>query len=164
MAAWHEASSALMRKAVIVTATTVRTGRHLARVVLQGDDGRIGTAEFEFAASLHECRGVGLSGVMLGSVTGNQFAPTIRVANEAFGYVEVYGTPPGGQAPVVLFDIDGGLPVKATLSPTREVDRWMAIASLPVSSLALGDHAITATANSAAGKTCKAEGVFRKIS
>jgi hypothetical protein len=35
--------------------------------------------------------------------------------------------------------------VRAEISPTRDADRWIAIANLPLAALAPGDHVVRAT-------------------
>jgi VWFA-related protein len=147
----------------VVTASTAKPGKLYARAAFLSADGRAGTAEFEFAAELQQCRGVSLSGIMTGRVTDGVFVPSLRVGQDATAYVELYAAPAaaGGRIPVVTISVDEGTPVAARVAGTSDRDRWAVTAALPAT-LAVGDHLIAATVLDGTTEICRATGVFRK--
>jgi hypothetical protein len=144
-----------------VTATSIKPGRYFARTVMMAADGRAGSAEFEFTTDLAECRGVALSGIMIGSVVNGAFTPSLRVGDTTDAYLEVYTTGVGGRAPTVTLSVDGQDPVAAQVTATRDPDRWIVTASLPPT-LASGDHGLVAALLGGTQEICKTTGAFRK--
>ena len=155
---WQEAPAGT---GTVVTATTIKPGRYVARTVMASADGRAGSAEFEFTAGLAACRGAALSSIMVGEVVNGRFAPSLRVGDTADAYLEVYGTAAGGRAPTVMLAVDGQAPMAAQVTATRDTDRWIVTTTLP-STLASGDHGLVATVLDGTTELCRTTGAFRK--
>ena len=150
-AAW-DADAADLATNPVISAMAVAPGAYRLRVAAIADDGRMGAVDYEFRTDLAGAGPLKSGDLMLGQMREAMFAPQIDFSDEpaATVYLQVYGRPAEGQTATVTVELgaaaDGPakLSVPAEISRTRDADRWVAIARLPLASLPPGDHVIRA--------------------
>jgi len=150
-AAW-DADAADVSTSPVISAMEVAPGAYRLRVAAIADDGRMGAVDYEFQTNQANAGPLKSSDLMLGQMRETAFAPQIDFSGEptATAYLEVYGRPAEGQTATVTIELGPAadspakLSVPAEISPTRDADRWIAIATLPLGSLAPGDHVVRA--------------------
>ncbi|HXT69724.1 MAG TPA: VWA domain-containing protein [Vicinamibacterales bacterium] len=136
----------------VVSATTIAPGDYKLRVSAKAVDGRLGAADYEFRVGLISAGSLTAGGLMLGHMEASKFAPQIDFNDEpsATAYVEVYGKVAPGEKATVTIEIaataDGPAlqTIPAAISDTRDDDRWIAMAEIPLDSLKPGDHVVRA--------------------
>jgi VWFA-related protein len=150
-AAW-DADAADLAMNPVISAMEVAPGAYRLRVAAIADDGRMGAVDYEFQTTLATAGALKSADLMLGQMHAAAFAPQIDFSDEptATVYLEVYGRPAEGQTVTVTVELGPAadspakVSVPAEISPTRDADRWIAIANLPLASLASGDHVVRA--------------------
>jgi hypothetical protein len=151
VAQW-DADAADLSTTPVVSASATVPGTYKLRVAATADDGRMGAVDYEFQAGLTRAGPLSFGGLMLGQLRDNRFRPQIDFTGESSAavYVEVYGLPPAGQQATVTIEVaataDGPatLTVPAEITSTKDADRLIATADLPLTSLAPGDHVVRA--------------------
>ena len=151
VAAW-DADATDLATTPTVSAAMSPPGTYRLRVAAVGDDGRMGAVDYEFHAGLTTVGPLSFGGLMLGQMRDNRFRPQIDFTDEtsAAVYVEVYGVPPPGEKATVTIElaatVDGPatVVVPAEISSTKDADRWIATADLPLTAVAPGDHVVRA--------------------
>ena len=150
-AAW-DADAADLSTNPVISAMAVAPGAYRLRVAAIADDGRMGAVDYEFRTDLSGAGPLKSGDLMLGQMREAMFAPQIDFSGEpaATVYLEVYGKPAEGQTATVTVELGPAadspatLSVPAEISRTRDPDRWIAIATLPIAALAPGDHVVRA--------------------
>ena len=150
-AAW-DADAADLAMAPIISAMEVPPGSYRLRVAAMAEDGRMGAVDYEFQTKLASAGPLTSGDLMLGQMREATFAPQLDFSDEseATVYLEVYGRPAEGQTATVTVELapaadrPAKLSVPAEISPTRDADRWIATAKLPLGALASGDHVVRA--------------------
>lgn len=135
-----------------VSAAMSPPGMYRLRVAAVADDGRMGAVDYEFQAGLTHVGPLSFGGLMLGQLLDNRFRPQIDFTDESSAavYVEVYGVPSPGEKATVTIElattVDGPalVTVPAEISSTKDADRWIATADLPLTAVASGDHVVRA--------------------
>jgi VWFA-related protein len=153
VAAW-DADAGDLATTPVVSATTILPGSYRLRVAATAADGRMGAVDYEYVASLTRVGSISIGGLMLGQLRGEKFVPQIDFTSESAvaAYVEVYGKVAPGQRATVTLEVaataDGAavVSVPAAITPTKDADRWLATADIPLSALAVGDHVVRAVA------------------
>jgi VWFA-related protein len=125
----------------------VNPGNYRLRVAAIDSDGRHGTLEYGFTASLTQAGPLRLSGIALGVSTGGEFEPRMMFGREAAAtvYVEMYGRMPQPAVRIELAETTDGpalFGVAATVRDMGSPDRRIAIGALPMASLMPGDYLV----------------------
>jgi VWFA-related protein len=149
-AEWTEAGVNVVIRP-LVTAAAVPPGDYRLRVAVVDTEGRRGAADYEFSARLTDAGPLQVGSIMLGTVDGGAFKPSLLVDSQAqavTAYTEIYGAPAQGAALTATYELAArpdGPPVvlaKGNLLPTREPDRHVATGSLPLVGVAAGDYVV----------------------
>jgi len=143
-----------LAKSPVVTAMNVTAGQYRLRAAAADADGHQGAVDYEFSATLTKTGTIALGGLMLGYKRGTEFAPMLDFHEErsATAYIEVYYLPTAGQTATVTMELaataDGParLQLPAAITATKEPDRWIATAELPLTDLPSGDFVVRAIA------------------
>ena len=152
MVAQWDADATDLSTTPAVSASMSAPGTYRLRVAAVADDGRMGAVDYEFQAGLTHVGPLSFGGLMLGQLRDNRFHPQIDFTDEASAavYIEVYGVPPPGEQATVTIELaataDGPatVVVPAEISSTKDADRWIATANLPLAAVARGDHVVRA--------------------
>jgi len=155
----------------LISATSVPPGSYRFRAAVTDDAGRMGAADFEFAAALQSVRPYELSSMMLGLMDRGDFQPRLQFSTEpvATAYLEIYTGSFGVKAPVVAFILtradDGALIVRLPASLTTGPNsKWIATAPIALSDLSPGDYVVRAMVGVGAGELGGVTRTLRKIS
>ncbi len=134
----------------IVAALVAPPGKYRLRIAATDKAGRSGATDLDVDATLTPAGTLKLSSLSLGNTHDGIFVPKLQFTDEsvAIAYVEVYG---GVEtSPVAVFQVaktaDGPafLAQPAAIDPTRDPDRWVIEAAIPIGSLPPGDYVIRA--------------------
>jgi hypothetical protein len=130
-------------------AVVIAPGPYRIRLAATDASGRAGTADYELTADLVAAGALKLSALLLGASVGT-FKPLLQFGSEPSAMVtfELYGKPPQ-QLPLKIelaesADGPGLLQVAPAGSGTKDPDRFIVSATLPLESLAPGDYVVRA--------------------
>jgi VWFA-related protein len=154
---WVAPQTELGHAQAVASATTA-PGAYRLRVGASDSAGRVGAADFEFTAGLTKAGAFTMSDLMLGHAHGSDFVPQLAFSTETSiaAYAEVYGSMPAGARPTAIVEVadqmksEARLKVPATLTPTRDADRWIVSANVPLNDLDPGDYVVRLVLQAAA--------------
>jgi VWFA-related protein len=137
-------------KSEAVASATIAPGAYRLRVAASDEGGRVGAADLEFTAGLTKAGAYTLSDLMLGAIVGKDFVPRLSFGNDTgvTAYAELYGAMPASTKPTVAFEVADTmasaphLSIPATLAPTKDADRWIVSATIPVDKLMPSDYVV----------------------
>ena len=146
---WPAAQTAL-GKSEVVASTTVAPGPYRLRAAASDDAGRVGAVDYEFTAGLTKAGSFTLSDLMLGETAASDYTPHLSFSKGAAvaAYAEIYGVMPEGKKPVALVEVadqtksESRISVPATITATRDADRWIVTVELPVDDLDPSDYVV----------------------
>lgn len=152
MVASRQFSSVELSVDPVIAALTVAPGRYRLRVAATEASGRAGAADYDLAAELGAAGPLTLSALVLGLSREGRFLPRFEFGAEAsaMAQVEIYGATAGDPVSAV-FEVarSANGPALATLrgafAPTRDADRFIATAAVPLGALSPGDYVVRAT-------------------
>jgi VWFA-related protein len=143
--------------APLVSAKVVASGHYRLRAAAIDANGAGGAVDYEFDATLAAAGPFRASSLMAGVQQGTSFKPRLSFTpgDDLVPYFELYGT---GDVEI-LFELarpDGAAVARSpgSLTPTRDADRRIVSASLPLGSVPAGDYVLRAvlrTGSTAAG-------------
>jgi hypothetical protein len=135
----------------VITAGAGAPGPYRLRVAAIDAEGRRGTAEYEFLATLTPADPLTLSTVALGVSRDGTFTPKLVFGTDqaAVAYFEVYGAAPRPDSVTVRLEVAESADARALVTAVpRIVDqgaqRRMVIGALPIAALAPGDYVVRA--------------------
>ena len=148
VAAWH--ADLPLPAGPIVTAQSLASGHYRLRAAVIDQAGKHGTVDYEFDAKLEEAGPLKLGTMMLGTVSAGKFEPRLvhAAGSTVTAYFEIYGAASDVSALRSRRPGDGGAPLVAAagdLTATRDADRRIATAALPLDDLAPGDYTVRGT-------------------
>lgn len=147
---WPAPKTAL-NKSQTVASATIPPGAYRLRVAASDGAGRVGAADLEFTANLTKAGAFTLSDLMLGQTSGMDFVPAVSFSSErtVTAYAEIYGAMPAPNArPTLAIEVADTmtsaphLSIPATLEPTRDADRWIVSATIPIDKLMPSDYVV----------------------
>jgi VWFA-related protein len=149
LAAQWTASSEELAASPIYTALIVPPGLYRLRVAAVDAEGRGGAADYAVTAVLPQAGGLTTSALVLGLSRADGFRAAMQFSSEpvATGYIEVYGV---ADAPRVTMEIAREersaalVTVPAAIATTKDADRRIATAALPIGALPTGDYIVRA--------------------
>lgn len=156
-AQWAEEGVNVVKRP-IVSAAELPAGQYRLRVAAADTTGKTGAVDYEFPAELTNAGPLRHSTLMLGvwqllPSGEREFKPRLQPnATDAVttSYMEIYGTPPAGQALSVMYELadapDGAALAsrKAVFELSADPDRFIPWAQLPLDGLKPGDYVIRA--------------------
>ena len=135
----------------VVTAGEASPGPYRLRVAAVDSNGRQGTVEYEFVATLTGAKPLTLSDMALGTSTEGGLVPRLVFGGDqaAVTYFEVYGAVPSPDALTVRLEIAQSADDRALSSAvprivTAEPERRMITGTLPIATLPPGDYVVRA--------------------
>jgi hypothetical protein len=131
-----------------ITAFEVDPGNSRVRLVATDAAGKGGSADYSLDATLKTAGTIRLSGMMLGALRNNNFAPVMEFKDEdqAIMYVEAYGD--RGQkavgAKIELVGADGKVlqEIQPGGQPTNEPDKVILLGQIPLKEVKPGDYTV----------------------
>jgi VWFA-related protein len=134
----------------IVTAQSIGPGHYRLRAAVVDESGKRGSIDYEFDAKLEEAGPLTLGSLMLGTVAGASFKPQLvtPAGGNVTAYFEIYGTAPDVSVTFTLSKPGDDTPLATAagdLTATRDADRRIATASLPLRDVPAGDYTVRAT-------------------
>jgi hypothetical protein len=131
-----------------ITAFEVDPGNYRVRLVATDAAGKGGSADYSLDATLKTAGTIRLSGMMLGALRNNNFAPVMEFKDEdqAIMYVEAYGD--RGQkavgAKIELVGADGKVlqEIQPGGQPTNEPDKVILLGQIPLKEVKPGDYTV----------------------
>ena len=133
----------------IVSAQIVPTGHYRLRAAAVDTNGIGGAVDYEFDASLATIGPLLASSLMTGVQEAATFRPRLvfTPGDDLVPYFEIYGTAEDVEAAFELVRSSGGAALAvetATQASTRDADRWIVSATLPLGSVPAGDYILRA--------------------
>ena len=140
----------------LMAALVAPVGTYHLRVAAIDANGRRGSVDYEFDASLESAGGLALSGIALGAPGRGGFTPRLLFRDEpsAMAFLEIYGDPARAMGVSVKLEIASSLDGAAIVSAsaptqqTAEEDRRMAVGTVPLGGLEPGDYVVRAVVTS----------------
>jgi VWFA-related protein len=134
----------------IVTAQSLPSGHYRLRAAVIDQSGKRGNVDYEFDAKLEEAGPLKLGTMMVGTVADGKFQPRLVSAagSSVTGYFEIYGTAGSVSVAFTLTKSNEAAPLvdaAGDVTPTRDADRRLATASLPLGDLPAGDYVVRGT-------------------
>jgi VWFA-related protein len=134
----------------VVSAMNVKAGTYRVRVSARDASERQGAVDYEFEAALTRVGGIEVGALMVGLMRNTDFQPrfTFGTELEATAYTELYGADARGAD--IRFELartsDGPAmeTIRATISATKDADRWVVTGAIPIATLASGDVVVRA--------------------
>jgi hypothetical protein len=135
----------------VITAGAGAPGPYRLRVAAIDAEGRRGTAEYEFLATLTPADPLTLSTVALGVSRDGTFTPKLVFGTDqaAVAYFEVYGAAPRPDSVTVRLEVAESADARALVTAVPRImdqgaQRRMVIGALPIAALAPGDYVVRA--------------------
>jgi len=134
----------------IIAAQTLPAGHYRLRAAVVDRDNRRGAVDYEFDAKLAEAGPLKLGAMMVGTVVDGKFQPRLVSAagSTATAYFEIYGTAADVSVMFTLTKPEDDAPLATEagdLTATRDADRRVATASIPLGDLPAGDYIVRAS-------------------
>jgi VWFA-related protein len=134
----------------VVSAMTVKPGTYRVRASARDSAGRLGAVDYELDASLARVGSLETGALMIGVMRNKEFQPQFTFGPEpqATAYTEIYGV--DAKRAQVRFetartaDSAALATIPATVSATKDPDRWIVTGSIPIASLPPGDVVLRA--------------------
>jgi VWFA-related protein len=149
VSAWEEDGAAVVVRP-LVTAAAIPPGEYKLRVGAVDTRGRRGAVEYEFPGLLTTAGPFQVNSPMFGTTEQGAFRPRLQTeagATEVTAYMELYAAGPMERKVLsVTFEIASGHDAPALVSTrarvlgTKDADRWVASAVVPIAVLAAGDY------------------------
>jgi VWFA-related protein len=133
----------------VMTAVAVPPGEYRLRAAALDTRGRRGAVDYEFDAALTKMGALEAGALMLGTLERDTFKPRMLTdarTGDLSGYLELYGTPAGGQRVSVMLELAARPDDPPLVSATAEVqrssdpDRFIVTGFLPLAGIAAGDY------------------------
>ena len=131
-----------------IAAMLVPAGEYRLRVAATDTSGRAGAVDLELSAALIEAGSIRLGDLVLGKVSDTGPVPVMQFQSEteALAMIELYGRPEKPLKMYVEVLNPAGEPIQVALAPSasKEPDKFLLSATLPIGSLQPGDYAVRA--------------------
>ena len=135
----------------IVTAGEAAPGPYRLRVAAVDANGRQGTVEYEFMATLADAKPLTLSALALGTSSEAGFAPKLIFGGDqaAVAYLEAYGPAATPDSVAARLEVAASPDARALATAVPRVinaseDRRMIVGAIPIASLPPGDYVVRA--------------------
>jgi len=143
----------------VVSAMSIAPGRYRLRMAAADGSGKMGAVDYEIDTTISTLADLTAGSLMVGVISDKQFQPRFSFGaaeKSATAYTELYGTT-GGRADVrfELAETTDGPPLQtipATISPTKDPDRWIVTGVVPLAGIPPGDIVLRVVVTSG-GKT-----------
>jgi len=131
-----------------IAALLVPAGEYRLRVAATDTSGRAGAVDLKLSAALIEAGSIRLGDLVLGKVSDTGPVPVMQFQSEteALAMIELYGRPEKPLKMYVEVLNPAGEPIQVALAPSasKEPDKFLLSATLPIGSLQPGDYAVRA--------------------
>lgn len=152
MVASRQFSSTELVTFPVVAALSAPAGNYRLRVAAAEAAGRGGAADYDITAELGTAGPLTMSALVMGLSREGRFSPRLEFGSEAtaMAQVEIYGAA-AGDAVGAVFELARSangpalIALKGTFAPTRDPDRFLVTAAMPIGSLNAGDYVVRAT-------------------
>jgi VWFA-related protein len=147
------AQPADLAKTPVTAALVAAPGKYRLRVAATDKSGRSGATDWDIDATLTSAGTLKMSSLLLGKTKDGMFMPKLQFTDEAtvIAYLELYSQrTPEDRPVVVVFQVakspDGPalLEQPAAVDETRDLDRFIVEAAIPLGALEPGDYVVRA--------------------
>lgn len=148
-----KATPADLARTPVTAAMVAPPGKYRLRVAATDKSGRSGATDWDIDANLTSAGTLKMSSLLLGKTKDGMFMPKLQFSDEAvvIAYLELYGQRTQEDRPVVvMFQVakspDGPalLVQPAAVDETRDPDRFIVEAAIPLGALEPGDYVVRA--------------------
>ena len=152
MVASRQFSSTELVTFPVIAALSAPPGNYRLRVAAAESAGRGGAADYDVTAELGTAGPLTMSALVMGLSRAGRFSPRLEFGSEAtaMAQVEIYGGA-AGDAVGAVFELARSangpalIALKGTFAPTKDPDRFLVTAAIPIGSLSPGDYIVRAT-------------------